>query len=80
MTQPHSSFKCRDGLVFYKSRVVVPKNLELRKKLLTEFHDSKQAGHSGVLRTFKRLAQQFYWPSLYKAVQEFCTSMAKAMD
>ena len=29
------------------------------------------AGHYGVLRTFKRLAQQFYWPSMYRSVQEY---------
>ncbi|KAF9661627.1 hypothetical protein SADUNF_Sadunf19G0088500 [Salix dunnii] len=50
-------------------RVVVP--LALRDQLLHEFHDSKVAGHSGVLRTFKRLAQQFYWPSMHKHVKAY---------
>lgn len=45
--------------------------LALRDQLLHEFHDSKVAGHSGVLRTFKRLAQQFYWPSMHKHVQDY---------
>ncbi|RVW31621.1 Transposon Tf2-11 polyprotein [Vitis vinifera] len=41
-----------------------------------EFHDSKVAGHSEVLRTFKRLAQQFYWPSMYKNIQDYIQQCA----
>ena len=38
--QPGGSYKLRDGLIFYKTRVVVPRVSEIRKKLLAEFHDS----------------------------------------
>ena len=31
-------------------------------------------GHSGVLCTFKRLAQQFYWPSMHHTVKEYVQS------
>ncbi|RVW67435.1 Retrovirus-related Pol polyprotein from transposon 17.6 [Vitis vinifera] len=55
-------------------KVVVP--TALRGQLLQEFHDSKMAGHSGVLRTFKRLAQQFYWPSMYKNIQDYIQQCA----
>ena len=68
--QPGSRYKLRDGLVIYKTRTVVPRAQEPRRKLLAEFHDSKLAGHSGVLRAYKRLAHQFYWPSMYKHVQD----------
>ena len=74
--QPGGSYKLRDGLIFYKTRVVVPRVSEIRKKLLAEFHDSKLAGHSGVLRTYKRLAQQFYWPNMYKDVQDYVSTCA----
>ncbi|KAH9724161.1 hypothetical protein KPL70_007389 [Citrus sinensis] len=66
---PMGNYVVKNGLCFYKQMVVVPP--ALRDQLLHEFHDSKVAGHSGVLRTFKRLAQQFYWPSMYKSVQEY---------
>lgn len=57
---PGKSYTGQDGLVFYKTRVVVPPNTPLINQLLQEFHDARIGGHSGVLRTFKRLAQQFY--------------------
>ena len=70
-TNPEGPFKTSHGLVFYKTRIVVPKAPTLRNNILEEFHASKTAGHSGVLRTYKRLTQQFYWPTMYRDVQEF---------
>ena len=70
-TNPEGPFKTSHGLVFYKTRIVVPKAPALRNNILEEFHASKTAGHSGVLRTYKRLTQQFYWPTMYRDVQEF---------
>lgn len=34
------------------------------------------AGHSRELRTFKRLAQQFYWPSIHNFVRDYVTQCA----
>ena len=68
-TDSTGPYLMQNGLYFYKKRVIVPQ--ALRNQLLQEFHDSKMAGHSGVLRTFKRLAQQFYWPSLNRSIQEY---------
>lgn len=66
-----TSVQVRDGLLLYKGRIVVPTDPDIRRKLLYEMHDSKSAGHSGVLRTYKRLKKKFYWPHMYKAVQQY---------
>ena len=68
---PHGNLTWRDGLLLYKGKVVVPADHSLRAKLLYEVHDSKVGGHSGILRTYRRLQQQFYWPKMHKAVQEY---------
>ena len=68
---PTEPYSMQNGICFYKRRVVVPQ--AIRNQLLKEFHDSKMAGHSGLLRTFERLAQQFHWPSMYRSAQEYIT-------
>ncbi|KAL6322783.1 hypothetical protein AAG906_019052 [Vitis piasezkii] len=65
--QLEGSYAWRNGLLFFKGRVVIPSHAALRTKLLHEMHDTKIGGHSRVLRTFKKLAQQFYWPKMYQA-------------
>ena len=73
-TQPEGPFTARNGLFFFKGRIVVPSDVTLRNKLIYEAHDTKIGGHSGVLRTFKKVATQFYWPSMHKSVQEYVKS------
>jgi len=71
---PGSPYTRRNGLLHYKNRVVVAPNSDIIQQLLREFHDSPIGGHSGVLRTYKRLAQQFYWPSMARIVKEYVAS------
>ena len=66
--KPEGPFKTSHGFVFYKTGIVVPKAPVMHNKILEEFHASKTEGHSGVLRTYKILTQQFYWPSMYRDV------------
>ena len=48
------------GLLHYKEWVVVPADSTLCAKLMHEMHDTKIGGHLGVLRTYKKMGQQFY--------------------
>lgn len=70
-TTPGNPYRWQNGLVSYKNRIVVPPNSPLIPQLLHEFHDSRLGGHSGVLRTYKRIAQQFYWPSMYTTIKNY---------
>lgn len=69
--QPHGHYVWRNGLLRYKERVIVPDDPALRSKLMHEMHDTKMGGHSGILRTYKKLGQQFYWPGMLRSVQEY---------
>ena len=69
--QPGGSYIWCQGLLLYKRRVIVPNNATLRTKLLHKMHDTKARGHSGVLRIFRKLGQQFYWPKMHKSVQDY---------
>lgn len=50
----------RDPKDYWKR--VVPK--EQRNSILQKYHDDPLAGHSGVFKTFMRIASQYYWPKL----------------
>ena len=69
--KPGLPYSWKDGLLCYNNRVVVPPGSPLIKQLLYEHHDTTLGGHSGVLRTFKRLSHHFYWPSMHKTVVEY---------
>lgn len=60
----------RNDLLFFKGRLVIPE-ANMRQKLLTEFHSSPMAGHSGIHKTLARLAACFYWPGMYRDAKNF---------
>lgn len=39
--------------------------------ILLEFHDSLTGGHSGILKTYKRINAYFYWKGMKKVIQEY---------
>lgn len=51
--------------------MVIPSCVTLWTKLLHEAHNTKIGGLSSVLRTFKQLAQKFYWPKMHQFVQAY---------
>lgn len=70
-SNPGSPYAWKDGLICYHNRVVVPPSSPLVKQLLREHHDTPMGGHSGVLRTYRRLSHQYYWPAMHRTVREY---------
>ncbi|KAJ0927423.1 putative nucleotidyltransferase, Ribonuclease H [Helianthus annuus] len=64
-------FIFKDGLLFFRHRLVIPKHSPLCQQLLQEFHSSVIGGHSGITRTFHRLSSNFFWAGMRKDVQSF---------
>ena len=52
----------------YKDCLVLSRTSKLIPTMLNTFHDSVVGGHSGFLRTYKRLASELYWPGMKKDV------------
>ena len=46
-------------VLFYKGKVYVPKDQDLRQDILKLYHDHKMAGHPGELKTYNSIWQQY---------------------
>jgi len=66
---PHYSVK--QGLLFWKGRIVIPTDHYLVQQVLQEFHSSATGGHSGYSRTLARISSKFYWQGMNTAIKEF---------
>ncbi|WVZ94101.1 hypothetical protein U9M48_040038 [Paspalum notatum var. saurae] len=49
------------GVLWFKNRLVVPKDMELRKKILDEAHTSMFTMHPGSNKMYQDLKQKFWW-------------------
>ena len=61
-----------DQLLRYKGSVYVPRwSVPLQRELIEMFHDWPTAGHPGVAKCYKRLAQSYYWDSMLRDVRNY---------
>jgi hypothetical protein len=61
-------------VIKWGSRVVVPEDEEWRSLLISEFHDSKYAGHFGMSRTQVAVGRMFWWKSLAGDVAKYVST------
>jgi hypothetical protein len=67
----HLHYAFREGILYWKGRMVVPQYKELTQQILFEFHSSLIGGHAGFTRTMARIKAQFYWPSMKKDILHY---------
>ena len=58
--QSHPGFSTSRGRLYFEGKVVLPRTSAVSLLLLAEFHDSVVGGHSGFLRTLKKVAGVVY--------------------
>ncbi|KAI5387964.1 hypothetical protein KIW84_073887 [Lathyrus oleraceus] len=56
-----TDFQLKGGRLCHEGRIVVPKQSPRIAWFLHEFHDTAVGGHSGYLRTYKKIASVVYW-------------------
>ncbi|MCH79343.1 hypothetical protein A2U01_0000091, partial [Trifolium medium] len=61
----------KQGNLFYQGRLVISAKSPSIPLLLTEFHSTPMGGHSGFLRTYRRIAANIYWIGMQKCVRDF---------
>ena len=64
----------RDCELMSVDQLVLP--LQCRQAVLKLAHSIPVAGHFGKTKTAQRILQRFYWPTVFRDVQEFCRSCA----
>ncbi len=63
-----------NGLWYKKHRLFIPNDKQIKTQILNECHDSRTAGHTGVEKTTELVARRFYWPGMYREIDEYVRS------
>ncbi|WVZ52030.1 hypothetical protein U9M48_003125 [Paspalum notatum var. saurae] len=67
-----SCFKLdEEGVLWFKNRLVVPKDMELRKKILEEAHTSMFTLHPGCNKMYQDLKQKFWWTRMKQEIAKY---------
>jgi hypothetical protein len=65
------TFTWKNYSLWYKDRLYLCNNSQLKQKVLLELHTSSVGGHSGFLKTYHRVKKDFFWDGLKIDVQRF---------
>jgi hypothetical protein len=64
-------FEVKQGVLLYHGRLVISPESPSIPWLLEEYHSTPTGGHSGFLRTYRRLADNLYWVGMQKRIRDF---------
>ncbi|WVZ80237.1 hypothetical protein U9M48_027730 [Paspalum notatum var. saurae] len=59
------------GVLWFKNRLVVPKDMELRKRILDEAHTSMFTMHPGGNKMYQDLKQKFWWTRMKREIAAY---------
>ena len=71
-----SDWSLMDGQITYKGKVYVPTNTELRKEIITSFHNSLLARHPGFFKTLHLIKEHYWWPGLTVFLKKYIDGCA----
>jgi hypothetical protein len=65
------TFTWKNDSLWFRDRLYLCKNSQLKQKVLLELYTSPVGGHSGFLKTYHRVKKDFFWDGLKTDVQRF---------
>ena len=64
-------YRWENDKLWYKNQIVLSKQSSLIPNLLHTFHNSVLGGHSGFLRTYKRMSGELHWKGMKTDVKKY---------
>lgn len=63
--------KCKIKIILVNKPRILPENIEVINQILKENHESSISGHSGYLRTYRRIKENYKWPNMKLDIKKF---------
>ncbi|KAL8095193.1 hypothetical protein AgCh_036590 [Apium graveolens] len=67
----YNRFSMVENKLLYKGRYVLPKASQFIPMLMREYHDSLGRGHAGEVKTYLRMAHDWYWNGMRKDIAPY---------
>ncbi|XP_024312059.1 LOW QUALITY PROTEIN: uncharacterized protein LOC100823542 [Brachypodium distachyon] len=64
------------GTIWFEKRICVPQDLEIKKLILQEAHESPYSIHPGNTKMYLDLKEKFWWPSMKREIVEYIAKCA----
>jgi hypothetical protein len=57
-----------EGLLLFRGKIYVPKDHDLRRRIVAQHHDMQITGHAGRWKTLEMVSRNYWWPRMSKFI------------
>jgi hypothetical protein len=66
--------KICENRIYYRNRLFIPENIELKMQIIYRTHNSKAGGHPGRMKTTELVSKSYFWPKITYDIQNYIKS------
>ena len=75
LKQDHSDWTTEDfegkSILFYQGKNYIPKDYNLRKKIVSQYHDLLSTGRPGEIETLNAIKEHYWWPRMQSFIKNY---------
>jgi hypothetical protein len=66
--------KICENKIYYRNRLFIPKNTELKMQIIYKTHNSEVRSHPGRMKTTELVSRLYFWPKMTHDIQNYVKS------
>jgi hypothetical protein len=66
--------KICENKIYYRNRLFIPENIELKVQIIYKTHNSEAGGHPGRMKTTELVSKSYFWPKMIHDIQNYVKS------
>ena len=63
-------------ILFHKNHMYIPDDITLRRKIVSDHHDTSVTGHPSILGTLRAIRMAYFWPGMQQFVRNYVNGCA----
>jgi len=63
-----------DRVLWFRGKIYVPRNSDLRRRIVSLCHDTKVAGHPGRWKTLELVSRNYWWPQMSRYIGQYVST------
>jgi hypothetical protein len=70
-TSHSAEWSMSDGLLYFRGKIVIPRDKDLRRRIIEQHHDTRVAGHAGRFKTLELVSRNYWWPQMSRHIGRY---------
>jgi hypothetical protein len=66
--------KICENRIYYRNRLFIPENTELKMQIIYKTHNSEAGGHPKRMKTTELVSKSYFWPKIIHDIQNYIKS------